>query len=201
MKLAGYEASPFTIDKETGLVVTDRSGIGPWGEQSKRGLKELCEWLATWISKNGLIVEVGAYAGETTASFARVAPTIAIDPWKNGYDDNDESSFKIPMEKVFKSFKARTDSLPVRYFIATGEKASSPWPLHKKPNFVYIDMIHKIGPTRDEIHRWIPLIAKGGYIGGHDFCGYWGEVVDAVLETVGLPDIRFCDGSWAKKVG
>lgn len=196
-------ASP--IQNISGLITTERSGIGKWGMQSKTGLIEFCQWLrraaAALPGQDSVnLVEIGAYAGESTIMFAMVVPNIiAVDPWKNGYDPDDLSSEIFPMEEVERSFAERTAGYPnIKVIKATSEEAVKVIP--HGADFVYLDAIHKIGPLRDDIKRWLPRIRYGGYICGHDFCGYWGEVVDAILETIGLPDVRFRDGSWAKRV-
>lgn len=145
------------------------------------------------------IVEIGCYAGETTSIFSMIADeVIAIDPWVNGYDDDDLCSTAFPMKDVEESFNARTVHLGnVTKLKTTSEKVSlNDFPI----DAVYIDAVHKLKPVRDDILRWKNRITQGGYICGHDFTGYWGEVVDAVLETIGLPDVRFKDGSWAKQI-
>ncbi len=192
-------ASPIQLIND--IVTTERSGIGKWGLQSKEGLLDFCFWLRSVMPKGFSMAEVGCYAGESTVAFAMIAGNVyAIDPWKNGYDDDDLSSSIFPMELVEASFAHRIQGFHNIYpVVATSERAA----LETQDgslDVVYLDAIHKLGPMRDDINRWLPKIKKGGYIAGHDFCGYWGEVVDAILETIGLPDIRFKDGSWAKHI-
>lgn len=180
------------------LVTTERTGIGQWGLQSRKGLLEFCRWMREVIP-NARIAEIGCYAGESTSAFGLVADeVVAIDPWVNGYDKDDLSSEAIPMTSVEYSFDQRIKGYNnIKKYKMTSEEAVKLFEIESF-DLVYIDAIHKIGPCRADIERWIDMVRPNGYIAGHDFCGYWGEVVDAVLETVGLPDVRFCDGSWAK---
>lgn len=193
------EASP--IQKIGGLVTTERSGLGKWGWKSKQGLIELCSWMKGELDLNFKIAEVGCYAGESTMAFGYLAgEVVAIDPWKNGYDPDDLSSEKFPMEDVEYSFDQRIKGYTnIKKYKMTGDEAVKYFK-NKFFDIVYIDAVHKIGATREEIKRWIEKIKPCGYIAGHDFCGYWGEVVDAVLETIGLPDQVFTDGSWIKQL-
>lgn len=192
-------ASP--IQLINGIVTTERSGIGKWGAQSKEGLIDFCMQLRKVMPRDFKMAEIGCYAGESTVAFAMIAGTVyAVDPWKNGYDDDDLSSSIFPMEQVKASFAYRVQGFHNICIIPDTSESDCEKTRDEFLDFVYLDAIHKIGPMRDDINRWLPKIKDGGYIGGHDFCGYWGEVVDAVLETVGLPDFRTKDGSWYKQI-
>jgi len=198
-QLKDYDpASPIQVID--GLVTTERSGFGKWGKQSQEGLLQYIRWLAHKLPENFEMVEIGCYAGESTLAFAHIAGKVwAVDPWKNGYDDDDLASSICDMHQVEESFDKRVGHFPN---IIKTKKSSSNAALdwgNETIDFVYIDAIHKLGPCRDDINRWTKKIKQGGYIGGHDFCGYWGEVVDAVLETVGVPDFVTKDGSWASR--
>jgi hypothetical protein len=192
-------ASP--IQLVNGIVTTERSGLGKWGAQSREGLTEFVGMMAGRLPRNFTMVEIGCYAGESTLLFAQFAGKVyAVDPWLNGYDKEDLSSSAFKMDIVEESFDKRTTGCTnIRKLKMTDETAEG-WFKGEQVDFVYYDAIHKLGPCRDALLRWLPHVKDGGYIGGHDFCGFWGEVVDAVLESVGLPQIRTKDGSWAKKV-
>lgn len=196
----GYDpASPIQVIN--GLVTTERSGIGKWGAQSHEGFLEYCRIMSRLTPENSIVAEVGCYAGESTLVFSHCFGRVfAIDPWENGYDDDDLCSHAIPMGLVEASFDKRMQySTNMKKLKMTSEEAAAGMD-DGCLDLVYVDAIHKIGDARDDYLRWIKKIRKGGYIGGHDFCGFWGEVVDAVLEAVGLPDIRTKDGSWAKQI-
>ncbi len=193
------EASP--IQLINGIVTTERSGLGPWGKDSQKGFYEFCLWIGRRLSRPSTIVEIGCYAGESTKSFALIGDNIiAVDPWINGYDDNDLSSYCINMNTVEHSFDVRTLNISNITKVVDTSINYCARTQNNSVDLVYLDAIHKLIHSRNDILRWIPKIKPGGYISGHDFCGYWGEVVDAVLETVGLPDVRFKDGSWAKQI-
>ena len=56
-----------------------------------QGLKDLINY----FSDNTILCEIGCYAGESTAIFlnsGKIATLYAIDPWMNGYDNNDLAS-------------------------------------------------------------------------------------------------------------
>ena len=193
------EPSPIRIID--GLVTTERSGLGKWGEQSKNGLSRFCNILKKLLHKNFTMIEIGSYAGESTIEFAKIAGKVyAVDPWVNGYDPNDLSSSAFDMSIVEKSFNKRTEKYSNIRKLKMTSKTAEKWFKNEKVDIVYIDAIHKIAAVRDDINRWKRHINHFGFIAGHDFCGYWGEVVDAILETIGLPDYRTKDGSWMKLI-
>lgn len=199
MTTNNYSVSP--IQNIGGLITTERSGLGKWGEQSKRGMIKFCKHARHLLGEGIRCAEIGSYAGEMTIALGMIAKEVhAIDPWKNGYDPDDNSSEAFPMEEVEHSFDIRVKGFTnIKKYKSTEEQVCARG-ANQYYHLVYIDSIHKLGPCKDQIKRWLPKICIGGYIAGHDFCGYWGEVVDAVLETIGVPNIVFEDGSWMKKV-
>lgn len=62
-------------------------------------------------------------------------------------------------------------------------------------DFVYIDADHTYEMVKRDIEIWLPLIKKGGMIGGHDY-GFpdevvrWGGVQKAVDEKFGVDNIK-----------
>ncbi len=49
---------------------------------------------------------------------------------------------------------------------------------------------------KKDIQNYLPLIKKGGFIGGHDYHPVWQGVVDAIEEVLGRPDKITRDTSW-----
>lgn len=200
LKKKNYDdASPIQLIE--GIVTTERSGLGTWGAQSQEGLMDFCDTMKTKLPPNFTMVEIGCYAGESTQLFSQYAGKVyAVDPWVNGYDEEDLSSGIYKMSLVETSFDIRTAECTNVHKLKMTDEEAEKWFKDEKVDLIYYDAVHKLGPARAALKRWLPHIKNGGYIAGHDFCGYWGEVVDAVLEAIGLPHIRTKDGSWAKKV-
>lgn len=183
------------------LIRTERSGSGKYGHQSAKGLFEFCSHLRNILPKDFTMAEIGCYAGESTLLFCYSAGKVyAIDPWVNGYDDTDASSFLHDMSIVKKSFDIRTKHCTNLITCINTSEEEAKLHLDNSFDFVYIDAHHSYESCKNDIITWLPKIKTDGYIGGHDFCGRWGKIVDAVLETIGLPDFRTQDGSWLKKV-
>lgn len=150
------------------------------------------------------IAELGVYKGSLTKSVLNNCPNIreyyAIDQWKvvvgpeNGkfalktQDDWDAIYMKackhIPFYSALKIIR-----LPA-------VKAASLFPVKYYAGFfdlVYIDTSHFYEPTLAEIKAWLPLVRKGGLMGGHDYAAVRPEhqgVRKAVDEVFGKENIQ-----------
>ena len=148
--------------------------------------------------KHKTMIEIGSYQGESTEVFAKTFSQIyAVDPWQNGYDSSDHSSYVTEMSLVEKAFDERMS----KYFGIVKIKDTSFNFLAKfggVVDFVYIDGNHQY----DAIIQDLKLASKvGRYIGGHD----WGMpgLFKALVEFLNLEKIEdikdvlvFPDSSW-----
>ena len=160
--------------------------------------------LLKWLPEKATMLEIGVYTGESTSIFlssGKIEKIYCIDPWLNGYDDNDIASISSNMSEVEADFrhKFRDDERVVIY------KDLSSNTYHKikdeSLDFVYIDGGHTYKHATEDIKNFLPKIKKNGLIGGHDYVQGWPGVVQAVNEILGGPDLMFRDGSWLKKLG
>ena len=69
-----------------------------------------------------------------------------------------------------------------------------------KVDFVYIDGLHTYEQVKKDIVNYLPLINKGGFIGGHDYHEVWQGVKDGIHEVLGSPEQTFGDTSWIKQI-
>jgi predicted O-methyltransferase YrrM len=159
-----------------------------------RGFKKFATYAK--CNENMVVVELGSFAGESTAIFAsqsHIAKVYAIDPWMNGHENFYE------MEKVEKSFDGRIKPYgdKVIKHKMTGDEA-----LHffedESIDLVYIDAVHTYDAVKNDIQKWLPKIKKTGFISGHDW--QIGQVRKAIIEILGEPHKRFVDNSWVFKV-
>jgi hypothetical protein len=70
-------------------------------------------------------------------------------------------------------------------------------------DFIYIDGLHTYEGVKNDIKNFLPLVKKGGVIGGHDYTNQIPHLVgvyEAVNEMFGQPDKVFGDNSWIKYV-
>lgn len=150
--------------------------------------------------RDGTMVEIGSYQGESTEIFATAFSKVyAIDPWINGYDDRDISSYITPMHLVESAFDSRMANYPnvIKRKGKSQEILSAFISDHITVDFVYIDGAHIKEEVLSDLH-YAAKITK--YIGGHD----WGhpEVTAALLEFFnassldGLPFYLSYESSW-----
>lgn len=172
---------------------------------SIEGLREL----VAMIPKDSTIVEVGCYAGESTAVLAEAAKTlICVDPW-------DPELFKsrppgVTMDDVWLAFKIRMypwrEVLEARggglHILRTTSIEAATRIKDKSIGLTYIDADHFYASMKADSLAWLPKIMPGGFIGGHDYDDerWRPEVNRAVDEIFGKPDRVFKDCSWIKRI-
>lgn len=146
------------------------------------------------------MIEIGSYIGESTTFFAKhFGQVISIDPFENNYDMTDEACHHADFEDVYAEFlKNIAPFNNIKHYRLTSRTASAFLRL-LNVDFVYIDGNHLYEFVKADINDFMPLIKPSGYIGGHDYTEWHPDVIRAVNDVLGVPDITFCDGSWLKK--
>jgi len=164
---------------------------------SSEGLMDMIKELGDTSDKR--MVEIGSFIGESTVMFAEHFKEVtAIDPFKQGYDEQDPTS-RFDFNEVYEEYLKRTSPYKnIKTVVATSDDAIDQ--LKPKYDFIYIDGIHQYENVKRDIENYLPLLKKGGVIGGHDYGGYWSGVKQAVDEIIGQPDKTFKDTSWIKKI-
>lgn len=152
--------------------------------------------LCCTVPRNGIMYEIGSYAGESAEVFARFfAEVHCVDPWANlRYMGVTNAAI------VEREFDRRTGKLPnVRKHKTTSLLAARdimPGVL----DFVYIDAAHDYENVLRDLTAWWPKVRVGGAIGGHDYLPpsfEWTQVSRAVDEFfVGKTPTLFSDTSW-----
>ncbi len=177
----------------------------------RQGLHDLLNWTSERLSAKGLRLdmcqglEIGSYAGESAAIFApRLCTLTCIDPWLNGYDENDVASSFAPFSEVEKAF----DDVQQRHrnVVKIKKTSDEAWSYlrtfssKRMFNFVYIDGMHTYEQVKKDIKGCMEFLIDGPcVIAGHDYHSEnWPQVVQAIHETIGTPDATFSDTSWAK---
>lgn len=162
---------------------------------AKIGLQDMINYIDGNV-KEMSIVEIGSYVGDSSEIFAKNFKTVTcIDPWVNGYDENDSASYMRPMGIVEDQF----DELCKKYLNITKIKDTS---LNAVKQFeddsidvVYIDGLHAYEGVSADIKAWLPKIKAGGYLSGHDYQFRFKGTIDAV-NNFRKPDKIFMDTSW-----
>jgi predicted O-methyltransferase YrrM len=166
-----------------------------------KGLLNLIKELGD--NSNKTMIEIGSFVGESTVLFAQsFKQVIAIDPFMEGYDDADPTSHSFDFKNVYNSYLNRTgDHQNIQTMVSTSDDALDQLK-GQEFDFVYIDGIHTYTQVKKDIENYLPLIKKGGVIGGHDYVngGHLVGVYNAVNEIFGKPDKVFEDKSWIKYI-
>lgn len=144
------------------------------------------------------VVEIGSYVGDSTKVFAmNFDKVIAIDPWENGYDDSDASSYQYEMSIIESQFDKLLKDFPnIKKMKMTGDSAVQFFE-DESIDMVYIDAIHTYEAVRQDLLNWYPKVKKGGIISGHDYQESFPGVIKAVNEFLGHPPFFIGrDSSW-----
>lgn len=174
---------------------------------AKIGLQDMCDYIGLPIKSK--MLEIGCYVGDSTEIFAKNYDNIVcIDPWKNGYDENDDSSHRIDMKII----EAQFDELCKQYDNIHKNKMTSEefFILHDNYcqgrmdifDMIYIDGLHTYDGVKADMEMYINLVKPGGWLCGHDYGSRNHPGVKiAVDEMLGcLPDKTFRDTSWCKRI-
>lgn len=163
-------------------------------QTGQEGLQDLINNIPT----KGTMIEIGTFTGESTVIFGdHFEKVIGVDPMLSGYDKNDMAS-QCDFNEVFDMFVDRIKEYDnISLIKKTSDDVVSDFE-DESFDFVYIDGIHTYDQVKKDIKNYLPLIKKGGVIGGHDYVKGWSGVIKAVDEVLGKPDKTFKDGSWIK---
>jgi len=181
------------------------------------GLKDLIGYINAVNSTEDMhMIEIGSYLGDSTLVFSEhFSSVLAIDPFTEDYDLDDDTCNYAPLSEVYDEFIKRTKDNPRIHLIRkTSDEAVEaikkaaigidPRNLEEENlrafDFIYIDGMHTYEQVKKDIQNYLPLLKKGGFIGGHDYAENKRQVMDAVNEQFGAPDAVFHDTSWLKRI-
>jgi predicted O-methyltransferase YrrM len=162
------------------------------------------------------MIEIGSYTGDSTLVFAEhFRSVLAIDPFIDDYDPEDDACNYAPFDQVYEEFIRKTKDVANMHLIRKtsdeaveaikkAAKSIDPRNLEEENlrafDFIYIDGMHTYDQVKKDIVNYMPLLREGGFIGGHDYADNKKQVMDAVNEIIGQPDAVFQDTSWIKQV-
>lgn len=169
--------------------------------RAKSGLHDMCKYLSKFYDLKKLkLYEIGSYAGDAAGIFAQYFKRVyCIDPWENGYDDNDASSHLHPMPLVEAQFdKVKSNFQNIEKYKMKGKDFIKTLQ-DESIDMVYIDAIHTYEAVIQDIKMWYPKVKLDGYLLGHDYKNkHHPGVEKAVHNIIGIPEKRFDDSSWIK---
>jgi hypothetical protein len=168
----------------------------------QEGLLDLIKELGDNSDKR--MIEIGSFVGESTVLFAQSFGSVtAIDPFMEGYDDKDPTSYLFEFNNVYETYLDRTkDYTNIKTLKMTSDEGYDALKFNEW-DFIYIDGLHTYEGVKNDIKNFLPLVKKGGVIGGHDYTNRIPHLVgvyEAVNEMFGQPDKVFGDNSWIKYV-
>ena len=170
---------------------------------TKVGLEELIEYVGSFINtKESTMIEIGSYAGESTELFAEhFKKVISIDPFYNNYDANDITSTSfMDLTDVYKVFSERISKYENIIHIRKTSDDAVEELSNAEVALVYIDGLHTYDQVLKDIKNYKPLLRREGFMCGHDYTPHWQGVLQAINESLGVPDQTFQDGSWVKRL-
>lgn len=174
-------------------------------EEQKTGLRSLCEKI---LNKDSIVIEIGSAGGASTEIFANYCQRIyAIDPWvkccpfdgATGYLQQFNKKI-FPMYLHEKKFDLRAKTMKNIVKIKSRSEDCVNLFEDKSIDLVYIDSIHTYDEVMLAFQQYEPKIKDNQFIAGHDYYGCWPEVIKAVNDTYGSPDLKFSDTSWVVKL-
>ena len=169
---------------------------------STEGLLDLIKELGDNSDKT--MIEIGSFVGESTVLFAQsFKKVIAVDPFLADYDPLDPTSYLFEFKNVYETYLDRTGAHEnIQTIVSTSDDAVKKLG-GLKYDFIYIDGLHTYDGVKTDIINYLPLVKKGGVIGGHDYTDQHEHLVGvykAVNEMFGKPDKVFKDNSWIKYI-
>lgn len=130
-------------------------------------------WLAAQAKSHKIIVEIGSFQGRSTRALAdnTLGVVYAVDTWEGApeqkalFPSETQDSMKMFMINMLdhiqagRVFPLRGTSLHVAREISN----------EVKPDMIFIDAAHDYESVKADIEAWLPKLAEGGLICGHDF--------------------------------
>jgi precorrin-6B methylase 2 len=136
------------------------------------------EWLAEQARQHMRIVEIGSYKGRSTVALAANTHGIVV-----AVDDfyGPREIEMLGRESIYDTFLRNTADF-CNVCVVKANHAELPDPGFA-PDMVFIDGGHEYEAVARDISYWLPRLAPGGLLCGHDFTWFEG-VARAVRELV-----------------
>lgn len=130
---------------------------------------------------NGIVVELGFFAGRCTAAIAPICKTNnneyhAIDNCKgaNPRDPATKEQQSRNMKQVFETNMKSLHLLEYLQIHIMDSAVSAQMFSDEEVDFCFVDASHNAEDVKGDIEAWWPKIKPGGTLGGHDYT--WGSV-------------------------
>ena len=164
--------------------------------QSRLGLIEIINR----CPRRNLMVEVGCFAGESTAIFAQSFAIVnAVDPFAPGYDETDGASAPEELQQARVGFDSVLATFPNIRHIAKPSVEAATSVTDKSMDLVYLDGCHTKAALLGDIAAWLGKIKAGGILAGHDYTSLHLPGVKEAVDSCFSDTVTIhADGSWSK---
>ena len=150
--------------------------------------------------KDGVVVELGCYAGKSTAVMAFICKTNgssyhAVDNF-HGSDPKDTATRNQRSRDMKQVFETNMKSLQLLDYInlhKMDSAESSSMFDDESVDFCFVDASHLPEDVQKDINAWWPKIKRGGILGGHDY--QWSGVRGVVDAFVSANQLKLILGS------
>jgi predicted O-methyltransferase YrrM len=138
-------------------------------------------WLAMQASARNTVLEIGSWKGRSTKAMALACPgtVYAVDHWdgsKSELATTHSEVLKLGIDGLFNIFKANlADEIKSNKVIPIREDSqAAAIRLEKEKGLRWIDMLfidgeHTYEAVKNDILSWMPHVAPGGLLCGHDY--------------------------------
>lgn len=156
------------------------------------------------VDGSGKIVEVGSWKGKSAAYMAveihnsgKNISMDCVDTWLGSDETAHKNDQWVQNNNLYDLFLDNVKSLrhiinPIR---TTSIEASNTYQ-DESIDAVFLDACHQYSCVKEDIYAWFPKVKIGGIIAGHDYTGYWPEVVRAVNEIFKPENIEQSCSCW-----
>ena len=153
-------------------------------------------YLAKVASNSRVAIEVGSWMGRSTCAIAANIEDYvwAVDTWQGSPEHSSMLADKPP-GWLYERFLENTKGLPViPLMMPSVEAAAMLGAIGVGADMIFIDANHAYEYVKADIKAWMPMLADGGTLCGHDYDPlYWEGIVRAVNECV--PAFRIVPGT------
>lgn len=148
-------------------------------------------------------VEVGSWLGCSTAFLAIEARNagkrtriFAVDTWQGSANEPDQRKRAegADLQSAW-AHNVQKSGYPVNAIRMPSVDAVRQFP-DESLDFVFIDAAHDYASIRKDIVAWLPKVKRGGWLGGHDYRGFWRGVRVAVEELLPYRELQFMGSCW-----
>lgn len=150
------------------------------------------EWLAEQASQHKVIAEVGSWTGRSTRALVDNTPGIvyAVDTWE-GSTNGDLCDVLAANGKwwALKEFMKNVGDANNLNIVQMSSRFAAWFIARHNFDMVFIDASHDYLSVCGDIKSWLPLLAPGGLLCGHDYTTErWPDVKRAVDEL--FPNVQ-----------